>query len=111
MHISLSASRISGREAPHRRPTQTAASCWLVFLLAAFGAVASAQSTVKDTKAADYSKEPLVYELISTQIVFENDGTESGQTTARMRIQSQAGVQRGGVLDFPYASSTSTMDI
>jgi tetratricopeptide (TPR) repeat protein/transglutaminase-like putative cysteine protease len=90
---------------------QTAASCWLLFLLAAFGTLASAQSTVKDTTAADYSKEPLVYELISTQIVFENDGTESGQTTARMRIQSPAGVQQAGILNFPYASSTSTMDI
>jgi tetratricopeptide (TPR) repeat protein/transglutaminase-like putative cysteine protease len=111
MHISLSASRISGTEPLHRRPTQTATLCWLLFSLAAFGTVASAQSTVKDTRAADYSKEPFVYELISTQIVFENDGTESGQTTARMRIQSQAGVQHAGVLNFRYASTTSTMDI
>ena len=90
---------------------QTATLCWLLFLFATSGAVASPQSAIKDTKAADYSKEPFVFELISTKIVFENDGTNSGQTTGRMRIQSQAGVQRAGVLNFPYASATSTIDI
>jgi tetratricopeptide (TPR) repeat protein len=111
MHTSLSAFSIADVEPLHRRPTQTAALCWLLLLFAAFGSSASAQSSAKDTKPADYSKEPFVLERVSTKFVFENDGTYSGETTGRMRVQSQAGVQQAGVLNFPYASATSTMDI
>ena len=59
----------------------------------------------------DYSAEAFVIEQDSTQIDFANDGTYSRQSTVRIRIQSGAGVQRYGVLSFPYQSSIETVDI
>jgi tetratricopeptide (TPR) repeat protein/transglutaminase-like putative cysteine protease len=83
---------------------------WLL-LFFAFGSVACAQAPPNAPKAPDYSKEPLVFEWVSSKVVFENDGTSSSETTARVRIQSQAGLQKSGLLNFPYASSTSTIEI
>lgn len=83
-------------------------------LLLSFAALCSSavsRSRAQDVKPADYSKEPFVLEQAFTKIVFENDGTYSVETTARARIQSQAGMQQFGVLNFPYASATSTMDV
>ena len=59
----------------------------------------------------DYSKEPIVIEQDSTKVVFENDGTSTRQSAARIRIQSDAGLQRYGVLTFPYQNSTESVDI
>lgn len=95
----------------HRRPAQTKILCRLLPFLAAFVPAASAQSPVNDMKAADHSKEPLVLERVSTKVAFEDSGMSSRETSARLRIQSQAGVQQSGVLNFPYASATSTMEI
>ncbi len=63
-----------------------------------------------DTKA-DYSKEAFVIEQFSRKLQFENDGTSSRQDTDRVRIQSQAGVQRYGLLSFSYPSATGTFEI
>jgi len=85
--------------------------CLFLFLFSANPDGACAQSPAKDAKQADYSNEPYILERVNSKVVFENDGTSSGETTARMRVQSQAGLQQAGVLKFPYASATSTMDI
>ena len=111
MHISLSTFHILDEGLFPRATQQIAILCWLLLSFGGFCPVASAQSQETDAKAADYSKEPYVLERISTKFVFENDGTYSGETSARVRVQSQAGVQQSGVLNFPYASGTSTMDI
>ncbi len=72
----------------------------------------SAQTAVKPRDAKlDYSAEAFVVEQDSTRIVFENDGTSNRESTARVRIQSDAGVQRFGVLTFSYQNSTETFDI
>jgi len=42
---------------------------------------------------------------------FENDGTSSTTLKVRVRVQSQAGVKEFGVLTFPYASATTTLEI
>lgn len=71
-----------------------------------------AQAPAKPADAKpDYSAEAFVIEQDSTRIDFENDGTYSRQSTARIRIQSGAGVQRYGVLSFPYQNSTESVDI
>ncbi len=70
-----------------------------------------AQTLPKDVKQPDYSNEPYILERVNSKIVFENDGTSAAETTARMRVQSQAGVQQSGLLKFAYASATSTVDI
>jgi tetratricopeptide (TPR) repeat protein len=72
----------------------------------------SAQTPAKPTNAKlTYSDEAFVVEQDSTRIVFENDGTTDRESTARVRVQSGAGVQRFGVLTFSYQSSTEAVDI
>jgi hypothetical protein len=81
----------------------------------AYGAL-DAQAPPKPAVAApdssrDYSKEAFVIEQDSTRITFENDGTSARETTARIRIQSDAGVQQWGILSFPYENSTQAEGI
>jgi tetratricopeptide (TPR) repeat protein/transglutaminase-like putative cysteine protease len=59
----------------------------------------------------DYSKEPYVIESTITKMRFENDGTYSFEVTQRARVQSQAGLQQLGVLQFPYAAATSALEV
>ncbi|MGA7221527.1 MAG: DUF3857 domain-containing protein [Candidatus Acidiferrales bacterium] len=59
----------------------------------------------------DFSKEPFVLESTITKMRFENDGTYSFEVTQRGRIQSQAGLQQLGVLQFPYAAATSSLEM
>jgi len=86
----------------------------LFVLCAAFGfglgVWAQALPKSADTKS-DYSKEAFVIEQESTRIVFENDGTGMRESTARIRIQSDAGVQRYGVLTFSYQASNESVEV
>lgn len=59
----------------------------------------------------DYSKEPFVIESVVSKMTFENDGTYAFEVTQRTRIQSQAGLQQLGVLQFPYASAISSFNV
>jgi Domain of Unknown Function with PDB structure (DUF3857)/Transglutaminase-like superfamily len=61
--------------------------------------------------ADNYSQEAVVIEQSSAKLAFQNDGTFTREDSARIRIQSDAGVQRYGVLTFPYASSMESLDI
>src|ERR1017187_4730663 len=61
--------------------------------------------------AGDYSQEAIVVEQSSAKLVFENDGTFTREDSAKVRIQSQAGVQRYEVLTFSYANSVESVDI
>jgi tetratricopeptide (TPR) repeat protein/transglutaminase-like putative cysteine protease len=60
---------------------------------------------------SDYSKEAYVDEQDITKVTFENDGTGTRETSARIRIQSDAGVQRFGILTLPYQGTTESVDI
>jgi tetratricopeptide (TPR) repeat protein len=81
----------------------------LVLAISCSFAVWAQQSTPSDKP--DYSKEAYVYQQITTKWVYENDGTSSRDTTVRLRVQSDAGVQKWGLLRFPYESSTETLEI
>ncbi len=71
-----------------------------------------AQSSAKiSAEKPDYSKEAYVMEQFVRKVKLENDGTSVREDTARVRIQSDAGVQRYGLLTFPYASGTGTFEI
>jgi tetratricopeptide (TPR) repeat protein len=59
----------------------------------------------------DYSKAPLVQEASSAKIAFQNDGTSTLETYDRIRIQSDAGVQRYSITRFPYESATQSVTI
>jgi tetratricopeptide (TPR) repeat protein len=80
--------------------------CWLL------PGSTSAQAPPKPTDAKlAYSGEAFVVEQDSTRIVFENDGTSNRESTARVRIQSGAGVQRFGILTFSYQNSAEKVEI
>jgi tetratricopeptide (TPR) repeat protein len=84
----------------------------LVLLFLARSLVAQAPSSSKPTTSkADHSEEAFVIEQSSCKERFENDGTSSREDTARVRIQSEAGVQQYGLLSFSYASGTGTFEI
>ncbi|MFL6307404.1 MAG: DUF3857 domain-containing protein [Candidatus Sulfotelmatobacter sp.] len=68
-----------------------------------------ASSTTNAT--IEYSKEPFVEEQDLTKIDFLNDGTYTRETSGRIRIQSDAGVQRFGTLTFSYQSATENINV
>jgi hypothetical protein len=69
----------------------------LLLLFLARSLVAQAPSSSKPTTSnskADHSEEAFVIEQFSRKERFENDGTSSSEDTARVQIQSEAGVQQ-----------------
>ena len=82
-----------------------------VLLTLAVGTVFPQSSPKPPDAKPDYSKEAFVIEQDATKITFENDGTGTRESTSQIRIQSDAGVQRYGVLTFPYAKAEQTVDI
>src|SRR5689334_23091369 len=58
----------------------------------------------------NYSHQDLVFERLSNEVVFAADGTGSVEQSARVRIQSDAGVQQFGVLMLPYRSATERLE-
>jgi tetratricopeptide (TPR) repeat protein len=81
----------------------------VISLLAASCALGQATSTVKAKN--DYSKEPFVIEKSVVRVIFQNDGTWTRDTEGAIRMQSEAGVQRFGVLVLGYSSSNNKIDI
>lgn len=85
---------------------------FLLVLFLAPSLVAQAASSAKPrVSEADHSKEAFVIEQFSRKERFENDGTSFREDTARVRIQSEAGVQQYGLLNFSYASGTGIFEI
>lgn len=66
---------------------------------------AQGPATLPSTKP-DYSQEAAVIQEYSQKVKFENDGTAIQEEYAKVRVQSDAGVQRYGLLTFSYASGT-----
>jgi tetratricopeptide (TPR) repeat protein/transglutaminase-like putative cysteine protease len=73
----------------------------------------AAQEATKAANAspADYSAQAAVVNDVRTSIVFHDDGTSTTTRQGIIKVQSQAGVQSFGVLHFPYASATTTMQL
>jgi len=83
-----------------------------VTLLLALGfAFSIAAQTSSPAAKPDTSQEALVYEKIRNLVRFENDGTGIRDTTAVIRVQSQAGVEEMGQLIFGYSSATEELQI
>jgi tetratricopeptide (TPR) repeat protein/transglutaminase-like putative cysteine protease len=73
-------------------------------------AAASATREAAPSKP-DYSQEPFIFEQYATKIRFENDGTGERDYVARIRVQSDAGVQALGELTFGYNSANEQMNV
>src|SRR5207237_10285533 len=67
--------------------------------------------TQRATDTKDTSQEAFVFEQLKESVRFENDGTGIRETTAAIRIQSQAGVQEFGQLVFGYSTANEGLDI
>ena len=59
----------------------------------------------------DYSQEAFVIEKYRSIYRFENDGTGRKETIARIRVQSEAGVQQWGQLQFGYNSANERVEM
>src|SRR5687767_15068459 len=59
----------------------------------------------------DYSQEAVVIEQLSTTYRFERDGTGQREMSLRVRVQSDAGVERFGQLIFPYSSANEKLEM
>ena len=64
-----------------------------------------------DAKSHDYSQESFVIEQMHSTYRFETDGTGRKETVARIRVQSEAGVQQWGQLQEGYNSANERVDI
>lgn len=65
----------------------------------------------KSTQSANGAQEAIVFDRYDTLVRFENDGTSIRETTAVVRVQSQAGVQQMGQLIVGYSSATEKLEI
>src|ERR1700732_4610663 len=81
----------------------------LVVALAALPAGRAQTSPLRTP--ADYSQEASVVEELSTRVAFDNEGNLTREQTSRIRVQTDAGVQQWGLLNFPYQSATQTVEI
>lgn len=68
-----------------------------------------AQTTPK--KPNDYSGEAFVIQQFTRTVTFENDGTSIQDDREKIRIQSDAGVKRFGLLSLSYASGTGSFEL
>ncbi len=59
----------------------------------------------------DYSPEAFVVEQYRSRYRFENDGTGRKETVARIRVQSEAGVQQWGQIQVGYNSANERVEI
>ena len=87
---------------------------WFPAVLLFFSGVVSPAQQI-ETKSAEpasaFRDEAFVFEELRTVVRFENDGTERREQTARVRVQSDAGVQRMGQLVFGYSSANEQMEM
>jgi tetratricopeptide (TPR) repeat protein len=65
----------------------------------------------KTDQKPDYSQEAFVVEQYRSLYRFENDGTGRKETTARIRVQSEAGVQQWGQIQVGYNSANERVEI
>ncbi len=65
----------------------------------------------KQEKPPDYSQEAAIIEQYHTSMHYENDGTGKREVTARIKVQSEAGVERFGQLVIGYNSENERVDI
>ncbi len=71
----------------------------------------SPTSTKPEELKHDYSQEGFVVEKYRSRYRFESDGTGRKETFARIRVQSEAGVQQWGQIQVGYNSANERLEI
>jgi hypothetical protein len=74
-------------------------------------AAPSLDSSKPGDKARDYTEESFVIEKLHATYRFEADGTGRKELVARIRVQSEAGVQQWGQLQLGYNSANERVEI
>src|SRR5271154_5240312 len=92
----------SGVPVRKKRPVKTPA---------ATAAEKAADAVKSDTNAHDYSQESFVIEQMHSRYRFETDGTGRKEVIARIRVQSEAGVQQWGQIPVGYNSANERVEI
>jgi hypothetical protein len=81
----------------------------------ALGQTATQKSAAQTPAAAqqqpDYSGEAVVIEQLTMAYRFEPNGTGQRELMMRVKVQSDAGVERFGQLVFPYSSANEKLDM
>ena len=80
----------------------------LALLLFSVSLVAQSPET---SAKPDLAQEAFVFEHLNESVRFENDGSGARETTAAIRINSQAGVQAFGQLVFGYSTANEELTI
>jgi len=70
-----------------------------------------AQATTLPDKPADHSQESYVIEKLRNSFRFEKDGTGRREVYARIKVQSEAGVEQWGQLVMGYNSANERVEI
>ncbi len=70
-----------------------------------------ASTKAADKNDKDYSQESFVIEQVRTRFQFESDGTGRKETIARVRVQSEAGVEQWGQVMIGYNSANERVEI
>ncbi len=83
---------LAQEKAPNQKPAQPAA-----------------QAKTEEKKPADYSQEAFVFEQWQTRVRFEADGTSRQEAQARVKVQSDAGVQQLGEQNIGYNSANQKL--
>ena len=87
---------------------QSPGSAQIIALLLTLSILFPTQALAKTSEPAqkpDYSQEAVVIEHLSTAYRYERDGTGRREMSLRVKVQSDAGVERFGQLVFPYSSA------
>jgi tetratricopeptide (TPR) repeat protein/transglutaminase-like putative cysteine protease len=92
-------------------PFTASAQSGQVPLPAAEPAKSKANSSNPDQPKHDYSQEAFVVEQYHSRYRFESDGTGRRETIARIRVQSEAGVQQWGQIQVGYNSANERVEI
>ena len=72
---------------------------------------AAAAAKAADKGKKDYSQESFVIEQVRTRFRFDSDGTGRKETIARVRVQSEAGVEQWGQVMIGYNSANERVEI
>ena len=83
----------------------------LVLYVTAAVVLQGQSSNKTPTAKPDYSQEAFVMEQYLRKVKLENDGTSLREDSARVRVQSDAGVRQYGLLTFSYPSATGVFEI
>src|SRR5450631_1020949 len=96
---------------PSKQPTPTDQSKQADKTSAASTAEKAADAAKTEAKHPDYPQESFVIEQMHSYYRFEADGTGRKETKARIRVQSEAGVQQWGQLQEGYNSANERVEI